>query len=919
MIYDEYLVYTNKYRQQYGDKTIVFMEVGGFYEMYGVNNSEECSGTYMDTVSCILNIAVTRKNKTVIENSHANPMFAGFPSYAVKKYIDILVNHDYTIIIVDQVTQAPSPKRKVTNIISPSTYVENLNHTANNLVVIYLEPHSSLFNKNKSCCGIGCSVIDVSTSKTLNIETSVSIDCVNDELIRMCLLYSPRELVVISKVHVNISIPSHVYCHNFNGTMDSSWTKLAYQNEIFNQVFKDPGLLNWVEYLDLERSHMARISFAYMLNFIYEHNETWFNHVSKPTNVYKDKHMLLFNDAIQQLNIVGSQRSLEDILNNSITPMGKRYFKERLLNPWCDTMDIQKSYALTRWNLEQNKYKKIRDVLTSICDMERYIRKQMLSPTQLNSFFISLQSSLVLTKLDENHPTDMVTELNACVRYFLDRIELSKLTTALTYEDIFKAYPLQILGNRKVIELKSKIDDLRTYFTTVEKELEYLVKLEYSEKEGYYFNTTKKRFAELDRKGLLNNTYSCVQQTKSQCRLVSDAFIEYNDAVISLTSEYTSLIKTMYIEFVNEFKQTYEGLIDQCVSYIQSVDFGSTNAYNSVQLNLNEPEIIGDTSSIYASQLRHPIIEQVQTQIGYVPNDIIFDTNTRGRVIYGINASGKSSLMKSVGIALLMAQAGMFVAANAFRYFPYRSIFTRIMIGDNLYKGQSTFTSEMIQLKNILRYATHESLVIGDELCSGTESTSAVSLVSAGLIYLSKRDVSFMFATHLHELTKINHVTQLCNVKMNHLSVRYDPVSQDIIYDRVLKCGPCETLYGLEVCKSLDLDPSFLESANTIRHSILNVPEQLVPKTPSTYNRNVYKTKCKICNRPSDEIHHIRFQCEADENGRIEHYHKNSEFNLVDLCKHCHESVHKKHLVIHSYSQTSSGIKLSFEHFVDPK
>ena len=80
MIYDEYLVYTNQYKKHYGDKTIVFMEVGGFYEIYGVNNSVERSGANMDTVSCILNIAVTRKNKNIIENSHGNPMLAGFPS-----------------------------------------------------------------------------------------------------------------------------------------------------------------------------------------------------------------------------------------------------------------------------------------------------------------------------------------------------------------------------------------------------------------------------------------------------------------------------------------------------------------------------------------------------------------------------------------------------------------------------------------------------------------------------------------------------------------------------------------------------------------------------------------------------------------------------------------------------------------------
>jgi len=94
----------------------------------------------------------------------------------------------------------------------------------------------------------------------------------------------------------------------------------------------------------------------------------------------------------------------------------------------------------------------------------------------------------------------------------------------------------------------------------------------------------------------------------------------------------------------------------------------------------------------------------------------------------------------------------------------------------------------------------------------------------------------------------------------------------------------------------------------------MNEPKKLVPTFPSKYNKHVYKTKCKVCNRMAKDIHHIRFQSDADENGRIDHFHKNSKFNLVDLCEHCHQAVHSNKLTIHSYSQTSSGVKLIFEH-----
>ena len=144
-------------------------------------------------------------------------------------------------------------------------------------------------------------------------------------------------------------------------------------------------------------------------------------------------------------------------------------------------------------------------------------------------------------------------------------------------------------------------------------------------------------------------------------------------------------------------------------------------------------------------KLRHPLIEIFQTDIPYIPNDV--DLNESGILLYGINSAGKSSYMKSVGVNLIMAQAGMFVASESFEYSPYDKIFTRIPGGDNLFKGQSTFVAEICELRSILKYSTNRSLIIGDELASGTESISAISIVAAGIKTLSERKSSFIFAT----------------------------------------------------------------------------------------------------------------------------------------------------------------------------
>ena len=168
-------------------------------------------------------------------------------------------------------------------------------------------------------------------------------------------------------------------------------------------------------------------------------------------------------------------------------------------------------------------------------------------------------------------------------------------------------------------------------------------------------------------------------------------------------------------------------------------------------LDITCPSITGDKCHIDCRQLRHPIIEYVQKDIKYIPNDICINEENRGIILYGINAAGKSSLMKSLGISVLMAQCGMYVPAMEYSFYPYTSIHTRILNNDNLYKKQSTFTVEMSEIRNILNNSNSSSLVIGDELCSGTESVSAISLVTAGVMQLAKNDTSFIFATHLHE------------------------------------------------------------------------------------------------------------------------------------------------------------------------
>jgi DNA mismatch repair protein MutS len=267
--------------------------------------------------------------------------------------------------------------------------------------------------------------------------------------------------------------------------------------------------------------------------------------------------------------------------------------------------------------------------------------------------------------------------------------------------------------------------------------------------------------------------------------------------------------------------------------------------------------------------------------------------------------------MKSLGISVILAQAGCFVPADSFDFVPFHKLFTRITGNDNLYKNQSTFVLEMSELRHILHKADTHTLVIGDELCSGTETVSAISIVSAGIQFLSSKNTCFIFATHLHEI--IPHIPK--SVKIFHLTIRRE--NDSIIYDRILKPGFGDTLYGLEVCSSLDMDIDFIHMAYTIRNKCYGIES---PFNVSKYNQKLLKNYCSICKNANNiEVHHILEQKYADKNGFLQNFHKNDLHNLVPLCKSCHDAVHKNEIIINGYVSTTKGIKLDWLNGPEPR
>jgi DNA mismatch repair protein MutS len=375
-----------------------------------------------------------------------------------------------------------------------------------------------------------------------------------------------------------------------------------------------------------------------------------------------------------------------------------------------------------------------------------------------------------------------------------------------------------------------------------------------------------------------------------------------------LVHRQESLVSRLRALSIKEFKdllikfQTFGRDLDSIANAIGLMDVYQAVATVSRKYGYCRPEICAVSSGeswLNIKQLRHPLVERKNE---FVPHDVRLD----GMLLYGVNQSGKSCTMKSIGIAVVLAQAGFYVPAKSMEFYPYSNLMTRIIGNDSIDYGLSSYAVEMMELRSILTRANSKTLVLGDEVCHGTESASAVSLVAASLMHLNKSRSSFVFATHLHELSQM---PELEHIRQFHITVKFSPDGR-IIYDRQIKEGSGTGLYGIEVAKHLRLPTQVLHDAFMIRNKYFFNSQAPATPVPSKYNRDKFVSKCEIrgCENKAEHTHHIRYQCEASADGLIDgHIDVNHKDNLIGLCEKHHEDVHHgsddKQLVIFSRVQ----------------
>jgi DNA mismatch repair protein MutS len=935
MILDEYETYVKRYKNEYGNNTIVLLECGSFFEIY--NDGSDLVD--MKTISELLNIVVSRRNKSILEVSRNNFEMAGFPSHSLRKFINILLNANYTVVLVTQTTPSPNPKREVTEILSPGTNLEVTSAESNNLMIVYFE-YNDRYNSTIKDVSIGSAIIDLSTGKSYVYETTSYMNDASypyDELHRLIVTYKPREIELLSDLDTPITLTSlknnvdfgnSVCIHDKLQKLNPELKRPSFQNEILKKTYVSTGILSPIEFVDMERRPLALVAFTRLVQFAFNHREDILNNIKKPECINPQAFLCLSYNTAQQLDIVSDNKthSLHSILNNSTTAIGRRYFKHRLLNPLLDVDVITRDHD-TIDHMTVDYMETCRKILKTTYDIERLFRKCMICNIQPSEFYNMVISFQALLNVQSKAKPEAV--IMNIIEYVTSQINIPYLSSFTSINIEATLFP-NVPKYTEIYTLQKSLDENIKHFTDIVTEFNNLTnsgdnffKLESTDRDGYYISSTLKRYSDVLKTNPKYKDYTYKSFT-SNVKITHPEFEKRNTEIIRLRHQIYSLCGKYFRDFIKCFAETFASDIVDIIGFVEYIDFMTTSKYNAQIYRLKRPVFVTSPHGyIKAKGLRHLLVENAQRNIPYVSNDVTLGLNSeKGMLLYGINSAGKSSLMKSIGIAVIMAQAGMYVSADALEISPYKHIFTRIVSSDDIFRGQSTFTKEIIELRNILRRADSVSLVIGDELCSGTESVSALSIVSAGIITLSARESSFIFATHLHDLVNIDDITNLKNVKIYHLSVVYDDNTKSLIYDRKLKSGNGSTLYGIEVCKSLDLDQTFLNLANNIRQKILGIPSTMLHSVqPSKYNSNVYKDICKVCNKlPASEVHHIKEQQDASYDGFIDTHHKNIEHNLIPLCESCHNRVHHGNLKISGYVQTSSGVSIQCsEHSEDPQ
>jgi DNA mismatch repair protein MutS len=950
--FEVYLKAQEKAEQLHGTNTIVMMQMGSFLEMFHVkfkDGSELGKANEIDDLLSKMGEKQEQVGKMFNGKEIASVSRYGFPFLAESKerYISIVNSRGYTVPVYYQKGNEKDPMTKIVPRFLGDTWTPTIrpnvstSTNTNEWFVGYLLDEYGSDRLRVSICAINPYTRSFKTSEFPTIKGSAKYIPESSDFLRM---NHPTEVIIWARKEVSIpdlGVPETIPVRRL--PLIHLGTDVKTRECVMN-------LLAHEYVIPRDIPEVVVRSFDFMMSTIPDIMCDTKYHLVK---VEQAKTMILENHCLSQLNMIDTHygsnvrrknRSVLGTINHTITPMGDRTLREWVTHPSTSKSVIEYRMGLGKHMVHGNRANEWEHTLRGMADLGRLFSSEVLGGLSYTLLMKCVNTIEHFIEHDAKDPLEYngtrfpmpvseARELLNEIEQTLVKPETLVYNGTMVGSGALNAYnsPCEIeFPFTSKIEIEGKDDLLQTYqeytqFMNYLKEFGKSLDLEIG-----YVNTTYVLWVRGGKKGSVTpngkvwknarkvesknakGRYELDGETTIQYQNTNMRVCEYLSRLNRVRSKLETQVQKAWFVWSKCAREKYGELVTRIAILIGDVD-SALSGVKCVQMYGYSYANVNSGESYYkVDGLRHPLIETIQQDTPYVPHTISITPTKRGRLLFGVNSSGKSSLMKAIGISILLAQAGLPVPARSLDLGIYTSVFTRILGNDNLFQGMSTFMVEASELLRILKTSTEHSMVLGDELCSGTEQYGAEAIVASSILTLLKRNVSFVFATHWHRLRDLPELKSHPKLLWNHLRVDCDDSGRMIMH-RTLEDGPGPRGYAIEYMRNMGADMEMIEEAMRIRKRITS--EEFALQSVRSWNgkndttewnsRAKIDSLCQVCKeRRSEETDHIIPREYSNENGGLQgrgSVHHGG--NLVGLCKVCHDKKTRGIIHIHGFRE----------------
>lgn len=794
-------------KEKYKD-CILFYRLGDFYEMF-----------FDDAINVSRELELTLTGKDCGQEERA-PM-CGIPYHAAESYIAKLVQNGHKVAICEQLEDPKLAKgivkRDVIRVVTPGTVTETnlLEEKRNNFIM-------SIFKKG---IFFGLAVCDISTGDfySAEIKEENNFERLLDEISR----YSPSEIIVnkmlseCSEEMQTIKERFDVYISNEDEEKFSTDTDRIYREYALSD---DKG--NIVK--DLEKRLFAVSAINGLITYIEDTQKTKLEHMNKITIYTITKYMALDINARRNLELTEKLRdkskkgTLLWVLDKTSTSMGGRLLRRWISDPLIEVKEINERLdAVEELKNDIILRGEITESLKGVYDIERLAGKISYgnaNARDLNALKASSSKLPAIKKLLENSNSKMLKKLYESLDTLDDLYEL--IDKAIVDEPpilITEGGVIKLGFNEEIDELKKAMTDGKTWLVELEaKEKEETgikgLKVGFNKVFGYYIEVTKSNLS------LVPDRYIRKQTLTGGERYITEELKELESKVLGAEEKVVALEYNEFVK-IREYIKTQITRLQRSAMAISKLDVLCSFATVAEDFNYCKPTV-DNSEIINIKDGRHPVIEKMLPSGSFVSNDTYLDkSSNRLAIITGPNMAGKSTYMRQVALITLMAQIGSFVPAAEAQIGVVDKIFTRVGASDDLSMGQSTFMVEMMEVANILKEATQNSLVILDEIGRGTSTYDGLSIAWAVAEYIENKEkcgAKTLFATHYHELTQLEDTLE----GVKNYSIAVKEKGEDIIFLRKIVPGGTDESYGVHVARLAGVPKMVTQRANEILKKI---------------------------------------------------------------------------------------------------